>query len=120
MRLRATAPGRFSQPGHGRLRAEIGSGLGQAADRHLEGRILAQQVAVIGIRIARRDRERAEPDHLRHLVADLIRGAGILDAARQPFGDPQPMFDFGQQQNAAIRRQPTAIKASDNRLAADR
>ena len=44
----------------------------------------------------------------------------ILDAAGQPFGDSQPTFHLGQQQDAAIRRQPAAVKASDNRLAADR
>jgi len=33
--------GQVLKPRHGRLRAEIGSALGQATDRHLEGGILA-------------------------------------------------------------------------------
>ena len=53
-------------------------------------------------------------------MSDLIGSAGILDAARQPVGDSQPPLDFGQQQDAAIRRQPSAVKSGDNGLAADR
>ena len=44
----------------------------------------------------------------------------VFDAPRQPLGDPQPTLDLGQQQNAAIRRQLTAVKSGDDRLAADR
>jgi hypothetical protein len=102
------------------LRAQIGAALRQAPDGHLEGRILAQHVAVIGVRIARRDRQGAEPDHLGDRMANLVRCAGIFDASRQPLGDPQATLHLGQQQNAAIRRQPAAIKTGDNRLAADR
>ena len=108
------------QPGHGRLRAEIAAGLGQSSDRHLEGRILAQQVAVVGVGIAGRDCERAEPDHLRQPMNNPVRRPWILNAARQPVGDSKPTFHFGQQQNAAIRRQSTAVKAGDDWLAADR
>jgi hypothetical protein len=53
-------------------------------------------------------------------MSDLVRGAGVFDTARQPLGDPQPTLDLGQQQNAAIRRQLTAVKSGDDRLAADR
>jgi hypothetical protein len=94
--------GQVLQPRHGRLRAEIGSGLGQAADRQLERRILAQQVAVVGIRIARRDRERAEPDHLGQPMDNPVQRTWIFNAACQPFGDSQPTLYFGQKQNAAI------------------
>ena len=54
------------------------------------------------------------------LVADLVRRAGVFDASRQPLGNPQPALHLRQEQNAAIRRQLTAIKPGDDRLAADR
>jgi hypothetical protein len=112
--------GQVFEPADGRLRAQIRSGLRQATDRHLEGRVLAQRVAVIGIGIACRDRQRAETDHLGDLVDDLVRRAGIFDASRQSLGDLEPALDLGQQHNAAIRGQPAAIETGDNRLAADR
>src|SRR5665213_1306917 len=46
--------GEVLKPRHGRLRTQISSPLRQTANRHLKGGILAQHVAVIGIRIARR------------------------------------------------------------------
>ena len=112
--------GQVLQPRHGRLRTQVCPRFGEAADRHLEGRIPAQHVAVIGIGIARRDRQGAKPDHLRDLVSDLIRRARVLDAVGQPLGDPQSTLHLSQEQNAAIRRQLTAIKSGDDRLAADR
>jgi hypothetical protein len=112
--------GQVLKPRHGRLRAEISAGLGQAADRHFEGRVLPQQIAIIGVRIARRDSERAEPDHLCQPMDNPVRRARIFNAAGQTFGDSQPPLHFGQKQNAAIRRQPPAIKTGDDGLAADR
>jgi hypothetical protein len=79
--------GQVLQPRHGRLRTEVCPGLGEAADRHLEGGILAQRVAVIGIGIPRRDRQGAEADHLRDLVPNLVGGTRVFDASRQPLGD---------------------------------
>jgi hypothetical protein len=53
-------------------------------------------------------------------VSDLVRGARVLNASGQSLGDPQPTLHLGQEQNATIRRQLTAIKSSDDGLAADR
>ena len=86
----------------------------------LAGGAVSVLVAVVGIRIARRDRQRAEPDHLCQPVDNPVRRARIFHAARQPVRDSQPTLHLGQEQNAAIRRQLTAIKTGDNRLAADR
>ncbi len=49
-----------------------------------------------------------------------VRRPWIFHAARQPIGDAKPTFHFGKQQNATIRRQPTAIEAGDNWFAEDR
>ena len=40
-----------------------------------------------------------------------------MQAARAPTGDPKPLFDFAQRQNAAIRRQQAAVKFDHDRLA---
>jgi hypothetical protein len=61
-------------------------------------------------RVARRDPERAEPDHLRQPMDNPVRRTRIFHTARQPFGDPRPTLHLGQQQDPAIRRQLSAIK----------
>ena len=104
----------------GRLRAEILAALGQAADRQLEGRIDPQAVAVVGIRIAGRDQQHAEADHLGQRVPDPIRCARVGEAADQPLGELEPPLDLGQQQHARVRGQPATIEAEVYRLATDR
>jgi hypothetical protein len=49
-----------------------------------------------------------------------IRRPRVLDAARQPLGDPEPPLDLGQHQHSAIRGQPSAVERDLNRLALDR
>ena len=70
--------GQVLQPADGRLRAQIGAALGQPPDRHLEGRIGAQRVAVVAVGIARRDQQGAVADHLgqRH-AAPVPAHAGL-------------------------------------------
>jgi hypothetical protein len=108
------------QPAHGRLRAQVLAALGQPADRHLERRVDPQAVAVVGIRIAGRDQQGAEADHLGQGVPDPLRCPRVGEAARQPFGKPEPTFDLGQEQHPGIRGQPAAIEGEMDRLAADR
>lgn len=112
--------GQVLQPGHGRLRAQVDAALGQSAHRHLEGRVPAQGVAVVGVRIARRDRQGPEPNHLGQTVDHPIRRPRVLKAAGQPVGDTEPVLDLRQQQHAAIRGKATAIKPGFHGLAADR
>jgi hypothetical protein len=47
--------GQVLQPADGRLRAQISAALRQPPDRHFEGRVRTQRVAVIAVGIARRD-----------------------------------------------------------------
>jgi hypothetical protein len=56
--------------------------LRQPADRHLEGRVAAQRIAVVGIRVAGGDQQRAKADHLGQRVAHPLGRARVLDAAR--------------------------------------
>ena len=73
IRLSAVGAGQVLQPAHGRLRAQLGAALGQPADRHLEGRVGAQRVAVVGVGIAGGDHQRPEADHLGQAVAHPLR-----------------------------------------------
>jgi hypothetical protein len=84
--------------------------LRQPADGHLEGRIGAQRIAVVGVRVAGRDQERAEADHLGEPVLDRLRRARVLDAARQALGDPESPLDLGQDQHPAVRGQASAVE----------
>jgi hypothetical protein len=118
--LECRRAGQVLQPAHGRLRAQVLAALGQPADRHLERRVDPQAVAVVGIRIAGRDQQHAEADHLGQGVPDALRCARVGEAARQPFSKPEPTFDLGQEQHLGIRGQPAAIEGEMDRLAADR
>jgi hypothetical protein len=103
----------------GRLRAQLGAGLGQAADRHLEGRIVAQGVAVVGVLVAGGDHQGTKADHLGEPVAHPLGCPRILDAARQPIGEAEPALDLGEHQDAGVRRQPPAVEGDAHRLAGD-
>ena len=89
------------------------------ADGHLEGRIGAQRVAVVGIRVAGRDQQRAEADHLGEPMLDPLGRPRVLEAARQALGDPEAPLDLGQDQNAAVRGQPSGVEGDLHRLAGD-
>ena len=109
--------GQVFQPADGRLRAQIIAGLGQPADRHLEGRVGFERVAVVALGIARRDQQRAIPDYLGNLMHHPIGIARIFDARRQALGDLEPPFYRRQQQYSAVRGQPAAVEPDMHRLA---
>jgi hypothetical protein len=112
--------GQIFQPTDGRLRAQIGAALGQPPDRHLEGRIGAQGIAVIAVGIARRDQQGAVSDHLGQRMPHPFRRARVLDAIGQPLGEPKPLLDCRQQQYPGVRGHQAAIKRQVHRLARDR
>ena len=112
--------GQVLQSAHRRLRAQIGAALGQPADRHLERRVGAQGIAVVGVGVARGDHQRAKADHLGQPMAHPLRRPRILDAARQALGQAEPPLDLRQHQHPGIRGQPAAVEGDMYRLAADR
>ena len=98
MRLSAVAPGcEVLQPADSWLRAQIIAALGQPPDRHLEGWIGFERVAVVAVGIARCDQQRAVADHLGKAMPHPFRIARVLDARGQAFGDLQPLLDRRQQ-----------------------
>ena len=130
MRLSAIGRGKFSSrhimwgcgdptPRVGGLRAEVGTALGQPADRHFERRVGAQRVAVVGILVAGRDQQRPEADHLGQPVLDPLRRPRVLDAAGQTFGDAEATLDLGQHQHAAVGGQTAGVEGDLNGLAGD-
>jgi hypothetical protein len=105
------------QAAHRGLRAELGPRLGQAAHRYFERRIVAQGIAVVGVRVVGGDQQRPETDHLGETVPHPLGCSRIGDAARQSLGDPELALDLGQQQHAGIRGHPPAVEGELNRLA---
>jgi hypothetical protein len=95
----------------------LGPRLGQPPHRHLERRVVAQRITVVGIRVAGGDQQRPVADHLGKAVPHPLGRSRIGDAAGQPLGDPEPPLDLGQHQHAGIRGQPTPIEGEVNRLA---
>jgi len=104
---------------HRGLRAEFGPRIGQTAHRHLECRIVTQRIAVVGIRIAGGDQQRAIADHLDKAVPHPLGRSRIGNAAGQSLGDLELALDLGQKHHAGIRGQPTTIEGNVNRLAGD-
>ncbi len=85
----------------------------------LKAAIRPQHIAVVAVGIARRDQQGSIPDHLRKLVPHPVRVARIFEAGSQPFGDPKPLLDGRQQQDAGIRGEPTAVEPDMHRLTRD-
>src|SRR5271156_4091031 len=48
-----------------------------------------------------------------------LRVARVFEAGGQSFGDPQPLLDGRQQQDAGIRGEPSAVETDMHRLAGD-
>jgi hypothetical protein len=117
--LQRDRPRQVLEPAHGWLGAQLGVALGQPADRHLEGRIGAQRVAVVGVRVAGCDQERPEADHLGEPVLDPLGRARILDAVGQALGEPEAALDLRQKQNTPVRGQPAGVERDLHRLAGD-
>jgi hypothetical protein len=118
--LQGRGAGQVLQPAHGRLRAQILAALGQAADRHLERWVDPERITVVRVRVAGRDQQRAEADHLSQRVVHPLRRPRVGEAARQALGEPEPTLDLGQHQHPGIRGQAATVEGDVNRLALDR
>ena len=117
--LQRDRSGQIFEPAHGGLRAQFGAALGQPASRHLKRRIGTQGVAVVGILVAGRDQKSPEADHLGEPMLDPLGRPRVLDAVRQPLGDPEAAFDLCHEQNTAVRSQAPGVERDLHRLAGD-
>ena len=105
------------QPRDRRLRTQLPIGRRQI-ERHLEHGIAAKRIGVVAILVAGADHQKPKTNDVSQAVRDLIGRARINHAGGEPIGDPKPLFDFAQRQNAAIRGQQAAIKFDHNWFAA--
>ena len=112
--------GQVLKPAHGRLRAQVPSALRRSTERHLERRVGAERVAVVGVRVAGRDQQHPEADHLGHGVVYAVRSPGVLNAAGQTLRDPEPALDVRQHKHARVGGQSPAIEGDLHSLAGER
>jgi hypothetical protein len=116
IRSRARTSGRFSN----REIVDCEHNSRSEGDRssRLEHGIAAKRIGVVAILVAGADHQKPKTNDVSQAVRDLIERARINHAGGEPIGDPKPLFDFAQRQNAAIRRQQAAIKSDHNWFAA--
>jgi hypothetical protein len=101
----------------GRLRAEVPAGVGQASARQLEGRVAAQPVEVVAIRIAAADRQHARSQHIGDRVRDVRRIAPVSNVSGERGSDFAAAIGKRQQHHAAVRGQPAPVKRGCDFLA---
>ena len=111
--------GQILQPRDRRLRTQLAIRWRQI-ERHLEHRIGAQGIGVVAVFVARRDHQQPKADDVGEAVGDRLGRARVHDAGGQAIGDAKALLDLAQNQNAAVRRQQTAVEFGDDRLAGDR
>src|SRR5438034_3798277 len=118
----AGSPGNSSEKVRGSLCRTSVCGLRSPATlqrsekRQLEHRIAAQRVGIIAVLVPGGNHQHAKPDDLRQAVHDLFRRPRVLETGGQAIGQSQSAFDLAQNQQSALRGQPTAIKAGDHDL----
>ena len=82
------------------------------ADHQCHQAVAAQRVVIVQILVAQRDPVDPLRHQIRQRVLDLPGLAIIRTAARDPVHQPQPPVHLAQQDAAAVRRQPTAVKTA--------
>ena len=120
MRLSAVGPGRFSSRLIVGCEHRSSPLSGKPPDRHLEGRVGAQRVAIIAVGIARRDQQGAEADHLGERMPHPLRRTRVFDTRRQSVGDSYPLLDRREQQYPSVRCHLAAVEGQVHRLSRDR
>ena len=108
---------RVLQPRDGGLAHQVGAALGQAAAGELERGVGAQVVEIVGILIPAGDRQDARQQDLGQRVHDPARITAVRDHGGELVGNAEPAGGLGQQQDAAIRGQASAIEGGCELLA---
>ena len=104
----------------GRLRAQRRPRDRWPVQRHLEGGIVPQHVAVVAIRVAGHDRQHAEPQDVIKGMRDLAWLPRIVQASRQAVRQVQPPFDVLEQKDTSIGRGVPIVDHDRNRLVTNR
>jgi hypothetical protein len=85
----------------------------------LEGRVLAEKVEVVGILIPAGDGEDALAQEIRQQVRHLGGIAPVREGPGQRVDQAETLVGTGQQENAAVRTDATAIEGAGNLLLVD-
>ena len=105
------------QPRDGGLAHQVAPALGQASAGELEGGVGAQVVEVVGIFVAAGDRQDAGQHDLGQRMHDPARITPIRDRRGELLGDTEPPRGLGEQQDAAVRGQASAVEGGCELLA---
>jgi len=89
----------------------------QLASKHRQHRIIAQFVVVVQILIAQSNADDALHHQGFDLVLDQPGGAGISEAGRKPFSQPDRPISLAQQQRISVRGDCAAVETGDHRAA---
>ena len=111
--------GRVFEAADGRLRGKRRARLRAPPDRHLQRRIVAQQVVIDGVFPAAADAEYARGHNLGEAMPDAGWIAPVRQCRRQPRDDAGLLLRRPQQQYARIRRLVTAVEINCELLARD-
>jgi hypothetical protein len=109
--------GRVLQARRGRLRAERLTGVGQSPAGRLEGAVVAQRVGIVGVLVARGDGQDTRMEDVGHAVADARRIAIVRDRFGEARGKLEMSLGAGEQQGAAVTRQPALAQGGNHLLA---
>ena len=111
---------RIFPPAHRWLAGQPRARSRQLAQRQSEARIVTQSVEIIGVLVAARDREHAGTQYVIKAMDHPRRIARIGNASRKPPAKPHRALGLCQQQNTAIRGEPTSVERGCDLLAPDR
>jgi hypothetical protein len=95
---------------------QIGPAVGQPPARELESRVAAQPVEIVGVLIAAGNGEDAGAKDIGQQMGDAILIAPVGNHLGKPIGDVEPTLRLGEQHDAAIRSDPSAIKGGGDLL----
>jgi hypothetical protein len=73
---------------------------------------MAQGIEIVGILVAAGNRQHPSAQDIRLAVDDAALVARIGNAGGEPIGNPHLPLGLTEQQHAAVRRQPAAVKGS--------
>ncbi len=110
---------RVLEPGDGRLRGERRARLRASADRHLQGRVVAQPVVIDAVLIAAADAEHARADDLAQRMANARGIAPVGQRRGEPGDDADLLLGRPQRQQAAVRGLVAAIEIDCEFLGTD-
>ena len=112
--------GRVLPARDGRLRAQIGSGVGQPPAGELERRVAAQSVEIVAVFVAAGDCENPGAQNIGQPMDDPAGIAFVRDHCRKPLGEaklPLRLRQQRQQHDAAIRAEASAVKGGGDLFA---